>query len=72
MNHLNIISLNCRGLRDRSKRLAIYNWFKKQKADILFIHESHFTTDTVLLGCMTYMTGMVHHFILMVHLPVEV
>ena len=38
-----IISLNARGLAARAKRHKLYAWFKKQKADIIFIQETHCT-----------------------------
>ena len=35
------ISLNVRGLRNTEKRQIIYNWIKKQKANICLLQETH-------------------------------
>ena len=36
-----LISLNVRGIRDLSKRKAIFSWIRKQKADITFLQETY-------------------------------
>ena len=41
MDPLKCISLNCRGLRDRSKRLTLFHFLKQQKSTIIFLQETH-------------------------------
>ena len=44
MTHkLNCITLNTRGLIDREKRTTIFERCRHQKADIVFLQETHFT-----------------------------
>ncbi len=41
MNSIKCISLNCRGLRDKSKRITLFQFLKKQKSHITFLQETH-------------------------------
>ena len=36
-----MLSLNVKGLGNRSKRASIFRWLKKCKSDIIFIQEAH-------------------------------
>ena len=45
--HLNLISLNVRGLRNKEKRDAIFRWCNYQKVDILLLQETYWT-DNIL------------------------
>ena len=38
-------SLNVRGLNNRIKRLAIYNWIKQKNVDIFMLQESYCTSE---------------------------
>ena len=40
-NMLNVVSLNVRGMRDYAKRKLLYNYFHKQKADVIMLQETH-------------------------------
>ena len=46
-NPLHLISLNVRGLRDIYKRRKVFKWFDEQKADIVFIQETHYDKASV-------------------------
>ena len=39
----NLISLNIRGISNFRKRKTIFTWCRKQKADIVFLQETHST-----------------------------
>ena len=43
------ISLNVRGISNFRKRRTIFTWCRKQKADIIFLQETHSTKDNELL-----------------------
>ena len=45
MSVCHFISLNVRGLRNKEKRSQIFRWFKCQKADVIFIQETYWTSD---------------------------
>ena len=45
----NLLSLNCRGLRNKEKRDAIFSWSKCQKADILLLQETYWTDNIIKL-----------------------
>ena len=47
-NNLHIVSLNSNGLRDYSKRVRLNEWIKQQKADIIYLQETHFTADIIV------------------------
>ena len=38
---LKLLSLNVRGLSNFRKRRAIFTWCRKQKADLIFLQETH-------------------------------
>ena len=38
---IKLLSLNVRGLRNFKKRRAIFSWCRKQKADLIFLQETH-------------------------------
>ena len=42
-----IISLNAQGIRDFTKRKAVFNWLQKQNADVAFLQETYSTPDIV-------------------------
>ena len=39
------ISLNVRGISNFRKRKTIFTWCRKQKADVIFLQETHSTKD---------------------------
>ena len=43
-NNLSILTLNCKGLRDRIKRNALFSWLNCVKADIICLQETHSTS----------------------------
>ena len=45
MDQIKCISLNCRGSRDRSKRLTLFHFLKQQKSAIIFLQETHSKTE---------------------------
>ena len=42
---IKLLSLNVRGLSNFHKRRAIFSWCRKQKADLIFLQETHSTTE---------------------------
>ena len=38
---IKLLSLNVRGLSNFHKRRAIFSWCRKQKADLIFLQETH-------------------------------
>ena len=46
---VHLISLNAQGLRNISKRARLKEWIFQQKADIIFLQETHFSLDIELL-----------------------
>ena len=44
-NGLKLVSLNVRGLSNFRKRRAIFTWCRKQKADLIFLQETHSTKE---------------------------
>jgi len=40
-----LLSLNARGIRSLGKRQAIFNWLKKDKAQICFLQETYSTPE---------------------------
>ena len=46
-NILHLVSANVQGLRECAKRARFKQWALNQKANIIFIQESHFTADIV-------------------------
>lgn len=45
--YYHLITLNVQGLRDNQKRLRLLQWIKEQRADVIFLQETHFTPDIV-------------------------
>ena len=45
LNNLKICSFNASGLREKQKLNTLLNYFKTNKADIIFIQESHLVLD---------------------------
>ena len=45
MNHNNIGSLNVRGLREKTKRNEMFTWLKNMKLSIIFLQETHCTSE---------------------------
>lgn len=46
MTNLKLLSLNVRGLGNFKKRKTIFSWCKRQKADLIFLQETHSTKET--------------------------
>ena len=44
-NQLHCITVNVRGVREKTKRLALFRWLKQQKCDIALFQETHFTSE---------------------------
>ena len=44
---LAIVSINARGLRDRSKRREFFNWLGKKQMAMYFIQEAHYTENNM-------------------------
>ena len=42
---LKLLSLNVRGLGNFRKRRAVFTWCRKQKADLIFLQETHTTKN---------------------------
>ena len=42
---IKLLSLNVRGLSNFHKRRAIFSWCRKQKADLIFLQETHSTAE---------------------------
>ena len=44
---VHILTLNVQGLRDKNKQKRVFEWSKQQRANILFLQETHLTTDII-------------------------
>ena len=44
---LHLCSLNCQGLGQKDKRQRLIQWGNKQKSNILFLQETHFTNEII-------------------------
>ena len=44
---LKIVSINCRGLADKIKRLDVFNYFRKKKIDIVCLQDIHIEQQNV-------------------------
>ena len=42
---LRLLSLNVKGISNFRKRRAVFTWCRKQKADVIFLHETHSTEE---------------------------
>jgi len=45
------ISLNDRGISNFRKRRTIFTWCREQRADIIFLQETHSTKDNFWFSC---------------------
>ena len=45
MNCMHLLTLNVQGLRDKQKQERFYTYIKQQKANVIFIQETHFTQE---------------------------
>ena len=46
-SNIHIVSLNTQGLADRIKRARLIQWVKQQQANIVFLQETHFSSQMV-------------------------
>ena len=44
MDTIKLTSLNCRGLKNRLKRLSVFHYLKNKKFDIVCLQETHIST----------------------------
>ena len=44
---LQIISFNCRGLREKRKRENLFFWLKEKHADIIYLQETYWTEEMI-------------------------
>ena len=42
---LHLLTLNVQGIRDKNKQRRFIEWCKQQKADLLFLQETHLTPE---------------------------
>ena len=49
MDHLKILSINTRGIKNKLKRKAMFSLFKQQKIDIICLQETHITKQDAAL-----------------------
>ena len=56
------ISLNTRGISNTRKRRIIFTWLRKQKADVIFLQETHPLRGVRSRG---KSSGALHYFVLM-------
>ena len=49
-----LLSLNVRGIRSSTKRKALFLWFNKQKADIIFLQETYSTKEVEAIWITQY------------------
>ena len=47
MNNIKLVSLNVRGLQNKLKRTTLFNYFKREKFDIICMQEAHVTARDV-------------------------
>ena len=43
--NIHLLTLNVQGVRDKNKQARLFQWGKQQKANILFLQETHITND---------------------------
>lgn len=43
--NLHLLTLNVQGIRDKNKQRRFIEWCKQQKADLLFLQETHLTPE---------------------------
>lgn len=46
-SNVHILTLNVQGLRDKNKQKRVFEWSKQQRANILYLQETHLTTDII-------------------------
>ena len=68
MSELNVISLNCRGLGDISKRRDVLNYLKSKQYSIVCLQDTHLTEKdkTMVRSC-----GVMKFFSVLVNLMPE-
>lgn len=49
LQHISILTLNCQGLRDRSKRSVLFSWLNCVKPDIVCLQETHCVSQAEFL-----------------------
>ena len=47
LDKVTVLSANCRGLKDKSKRFDVLNYLKDMEADIIFLQDTHLTEQDV-------------------------
>ena len=47
LDKVKVLSANCRGLKDKSKRYDVLNYFKNMEADIICLQDTHLTEQDV-------------------------
>ena len=57
---LTCLTLNVKGIRDKTKRLCIFKWLLRQKAHVYFLQETHITED-IALDCDRDWKGTTFH-----------
>ena len=45
MDHIHLLTINAQGLRDKQKQNRFYTYIKQQKANVIFIQETHLTQE---------------------------
>ena len=45
-SNIHILTLNVQGVRDKCKQQRLFQWAKQQKANVLFLQETHLTAET--------------------------
>ena len=60
MDKVKYIALNVRGVRDQTKRQAVFKWISNQKANICFLSETYITHD-IVDNVNTDWTGLCYH-----------
>ena len=48
MHNLKILSMNCRGLASKGKRLDLFMKWRKEKYDIILIQDTHWSRETII------------------------
>lgn len=46
-SNVHILTVNVQGLRDKNKQKRVFEWSKQQRANILYLQETHLTTDII-------------------------
>ena len=56
-----LVTLNCRGLRDKTKRLALFNWLKTKYKGLVLLQEIHSTNCMKISGKTNGVTKLFFH-----------